>query len=96
VLAELYAWAHCSRNPQRVLDGINELLNHVAVLEFDDACARRFGELRGILRRQGAAVSSPDLLIAATALVHGFTLVSHNTAHFAKIPGLSLVDWLVP
>jgi tRNA(fMet)-specific endonuclease VapC len=35
-------------------------------------------------------------MIASTALVHGLTLVTHNTQDYAHIPGLTVVDWLVP
>lgn len=35
-----------------------------------------------------------DLLIAATALAHDLTLVTHNTHDFAHVPGLRVVDWL--
>lgn len=37
-----------------------------------------------------------DLFIAAVALVHNLTLVTHNTKDYANIPGLTLEDWLVP
>jgi tRNA(fMet)-specific endonuclease VapC len=37
-----------------------------------------------------------DLMLAATALVRGLTIVTHNTRHFAKVPGLNLEDWTVP
>jgi tRNA(fMet)-specific endonuclease VapC len=35
-----------------------------------------------------------DLLIAATALVHNLTLVTHNIRDFANVPGLTVQDWL--
>ena len=38
---------------------------------------------------------STDLFIAATALVHGLTLVTHNARHFQNVPDLTLEDWLV-
>jgi predicted DNA-binding antitoxin AbrB/MazE fold protein len=37
-----------------------------------------------------------DLLIAATALVHDMTRVTHNMAHFARTSGLQVEDWLMP
>ena len=40
------------------------------------------------LRKMGLG----DALIAATALIHGLTLATHNTSDFAWIPNLSLVD----
>jgi predicted nucleic acid-binding protein len=35
---------------------------------------------------------SLDLLIAATAIEYGFTLVTRNTKHFDDIPGLQMVN----
>lgn len=46
--------------------------------------------------RQGMPVGEPDVMIAAVALVHGLTLVTHNTVDFQHIPGLRLDDWLAP
>ena len=37
-----------------------------------------------------------DLIIAATAVVHGLTLVTHNVGHFSHLPTLALQDWLAP
>jgi tRNA(fMet)-specific endonuclease VapC len=96
VLGELYAWAYGSVNPQRLLDDIDDLLKDLVVLEFDDACAQEFGKLKGPLRRQGINVAPLDLLIASTAIAHGFTLVTHNTKDFANIPSLTVMDWLEP
>jgi len=36
-----------------------------------------------------------DLQIAAIAMHHGLTLVTHNTAEFSRISGLMLEDWEV-
>ena len=96
VLAELYAGAYKHPNPPKLLAIINDLLQEVAVLDFDSACAEQFGKLQGGLLQQGITVSVADLMIAAVALVHNLTLVTHNTADFQNIPGLRLDDWLTP
>jgi tRNA(fMet)-specific endonuclease VapC len=97
VLGELYAWAFHRKDPTQVILRIeNDLLTDVAVLDFDSRCAKKFGEVRGQLLQQGISVSRLDLLIASVALVHDFTLVTHNTADFQNIPGLRLEDWLEP
>lgn len=53
------------------------------------AIARRAGRLRFDYARKGVALSLPDVLIAATAVEHGLTLITDNRKHF-PIPELSL------
>ena len=97
VLGELYAWAYRRPNPFALLDKIdNDLLPDVVVLDYDPACAKEFGRLRGFMLQKGMVVSRVDLMIGAVALVHNLTLVTHNTADFQNIPDLRLVDWLRP
>lgn len=96
VLGELYAGAHLLDEPARILAAIADLRRDVAVLVYDERCAEEFGRLRGILRRLGVAANPVDLMVAAVALVHGLTLVTHNVRDFANIPGLHVVDWLAP
>ena len=48
------------------------------ILSVDTATARRWGQLSATLGNDGA-----DLLIAATALEHGLTIVTRNVRHFA-------------
>ena len=47
------------------------------ILPIDASTARRWGQLSAILGHDGA-----DLLIAATALEHGLTVVTRNVRHF--------------
>jgi len=56
----------------------------------------RAAHLWVIGRSQGLAPKDADLVIGATALVNGRTLVTGNTAHFAWIPGLTLANWRDP
>jgi tRNA(fMet)-specific endonuclease VapC len=96
VLAELYAGAYLLAEPERMLRRVAEFLPAVEIVDFDAACAEQFGKLRGVLKRKGASVSPIDLMIAAVALAHDLTVVTHNTADFAAIPDLRLADWLTP
>ena len=56
------------------------------ILPFDLASARRWGQLNATLGHHGA-----DLQIAATALEHGLTVVTHNISHFEPT-GVRIVD----
>lgn len=38
-------------------------------------------------------VGTRDCRIAATAVVHGFTVVTRNLSHFQPIPGVRAEDW---
>lgn len=95
-LAELYAGAYKHSQVTRLLALIMDLLREVQVIDFDSACAKSFGQVRGPLLQQGVSVPTTDLMIATAALVHNLTLVTHNTADFQSIPGLRLDDWIKP
>ena len=47
---------------------------------------------QAVLLRQQRCMSLGDALIAGTALVYGFTLITHNTDDFVWIPDLALHD----
>jgi tRNA(fMet)-specific endonuclease VapC len=70
-------------------------LQDVAVVSVDDPIAHQAAMLGARLRRQGQRLNTVNLVSAATALVRGFTLVTHSQV-FAPVPGLSVPDWLVP
>jgi tRNA(fMet)-specific endonuclease VapC len=55
---------------------------------------KTFAQIKAQLEAKGASLDKMDLFIAATALTHGYTLVTHNTRHFSRIPELKLEDWL--
>ena len=96
VLGELYTGAYHHPQPARLLVLINDLLQEVTVLDFDSAAAEQFGRTRGALLQQGIQIATADLMIAAVAMVHNMTLVTHNTADYQDISGLRLEDWLIP
>ena len=60
-------------------------LEACAVLDVTAPVARLAGRLRGDLRRRGLVRTQADLLIAATALIHGLPLVTRNERDFAGL-----------
>lgn len=87
-VAELWEGVHFSNDPERSQAMLEEFLSGVVVLGIDEEICRRFGQLRGSLRRQGKLVGDFDLLIAASALRHNLTLLTNNRRHFESIEGL--------
>jgi tRNA(fMet)-specific endonuclease VapC len=93
---ELYSWVLQSKAPPGRLQLLQRFLRDVTLLPIDHEVAHRFGVLRAGLLDRGQPRMSTDLFIAATALVHGLTLVTHNARHFKNVPGLAVEDWLAP
>ena len=90
---ELRYGAQRSVDPTREHSKLDLFLSPFTSLPFDDLCARRCGELRAELEAAGNIIGPHDLQIAAIALQHGLTLVTHNSREFRRIAGLKLDDW---
>jgi tRNA(fMet)-specific endonuclease VapC len=95
-VGELKTWALRAAAPASRRQAIEDLLQSLAVLPIDEQVADIYAAIRAGQLDTGAQTPRLDLLIAATALVHGLTLVTHNVKDFASIAGLSVVDWLTP
>lgn len=93
---ELFTWALRAKASPKRLPALLDLLRDVIVLDVTTDVGRKFGELRAVRLDAGQSPAELDLLIAATALIHNLTLVTHNVQDFAGTPGLSIQDWLVP
>ena len=94
VVAELTYGVYASVDPSRARARLEELLSSLAVVAFDSAAAEAFGHIRFMLRRKGRPIGDLDMLIAATAMSRGATLVTHNRRHFAEVDGLEIADWI--
>jgi tRNA(fMet)-specific endonuclease VapC len=95
-IGELRTWATRAGAPAGRGRGVDAMLADVTVLTVTVAEANKFGELRAGLLDIERPTPEIDLWIAATALVHDLTLVTHNLRDFSHIPGLRLDDWLIP
>ncbi|MCB8946081.1 MAG: type II toxin-antitoxin system VapC family toxin [Ardenticatenaceae bacterium] len=95
VLAELRYGARASAKASENLRRLEQLLQIVDVVDFDQASADSYSHLRLTLRQKGKPTGEMDLLIASIAVAHQAVLVTHNTKHFSEIEGLVLEDWLM-
>ncbi len=89
-LAELYEGVSYSRDPAASEEGLNNFPRRVATIGIDEGTCKIFGKERGRLRAEGKRVGDFDLLIGATALQHGATLLTNNRRHFEMIEGARL------
>ena len=92
---EAYQGVLADRSTVHVSAKFDELLGVLEIVPFSTATARICANLRADLTARGRRVRprALDLMTAATALEHGLTLVTRNTADFADIPGLRLYAW---
>ena len=71
---------------------VTSLLDPYTSLPFDKVAAQRYALTRHDLEVRGEGMATNDLMIAAIALQHGLTLVTHDQA-FSRITGLTIEDW---
>ncbi len=93
VIYELRYGAQRSSDPSGEHSKLDLFLSPFNSLPFDDLCARRCAELRADLETDGRVIGPHDLQIAAIALQHQLTLVTHNSREFSRIKGLTIDDW---
>lgn len=94
VLGELYYGAYASQHVSENLAKLTAFVAHLIVVDFDTAAASEFGKIKAEQRSKGKPIPTADAQIAAIARLHGFTVLT-NDAHFQKIDGLSVDNWLV-
>ena len=73
---------------------IDHFLLQLPNLPWSPQAADQYGALKDAHRRAGTPIGELDTQIAAHALAEGLTLVTHNTRHFDRVPGLRLEDWM--
>ena len=91
-LAELYVGAY-KRNDIKGMGQANYIAQTFEIVRISSHL-EDYAKLRAGLERQGCKLDSMDLFIAASALAEDLTLVTHNTEHFSRVPGLKLEDWI--
>jgi tRNA(fMet)-specific endonuclease VapC len=94
--AELYYGAYNSSRMAENLARAAQFIQELPVVALNDNALLRFGELKAQLRKIGQPITDFDLLIASVALAEGYILVTNNTRHYDRIPGIQLENWSLP
>jgi tRNA(fMet)-specific endonuclease VapC len=94
-VGEIYYGAGRSSRKEEILKAFEtHVFPNIAILPFDEACGKIFGNIKAELEKIGVGCSEPDLRIASIAIQHDFILVTGNTKHFDPIPGLQVENWI--
>ena len=73
----------------------NVLLPRATILPFGFSAAKKYGDIRSFLEKQGTPLAHADLQIASIALSMKMTIITGNLKHFQRIPQLTAENWLV-
>ena len=87
ILGEIRFGIHllpAGKRRQRLEQWFEKGVSHIVCLPWDAASGLRWAKLLAELRAKGQAVPIKDSLVAATALVHGLTVVTRNVSDFKK------------
>jgi tRNA(fMet)-specific endonuclease VapC len=87
-IGELYVGVAKGTQPAKERAAIEQCLEPFDVVGFEESTARIFGNVVGVLERQGQVISDMDALIASVALEHDELVVTRNLNHFQRVSGL--------
>jgi len=71
-----------------------EILDRVMIVPFRDKEALVAGDILAEMRLKGESIGIEDVLIASTAIMNKYIMVTANTRHFSRIKGLTVENWL--
>jgi tRNA(fMet)-specific endonuclease VapC len=80
---------HREKNQKR----LREFLAPLEICAYDTTAALAYGDIRQYLERNGRLIGPLDMLIAAHALGHGWTLITNNEDEFKRILKLKVENW---
>ena len=83
-----------NKQSARLKQQVDDFISLIKVIDWTDATARRYAEIRHHLTKTGRTIGNMDILIAAAALAMNAQLVTNNKKHFSGVPGLQIADWL--
>jgi tRNA(fMet)-specific endonuclease VapC len=90
-VAELYHGANNSQSIEQSTAKVEKILDKFLILDLDYKSAKTWGRLSAQLKSN--AIGERDLFIASIALSHKQSLLTRNSRHFERVPGLTMESW---
>ena len=90
---ELIYGGNKSDHPAENIAKVHHIAANFPIIPVSEPIMERYGIMKADLVKQGQKLEDFDLVIAATALHLGYTLVTGNTRHFNRVPGLPIENW---
>ena len=96
VIAEMYTGLEFSASRELNLARLERALSGIRCWPFDRRAARAYGYIAADLQRRGRKMQVFDMMIAAIARSLNNCAVVTTDSDLAAIPGLSVVNWMLP
>ena len=93
VAAEL-RYGAAKKGSERLTAQLECVLAALPILPLEEPADVAYGQLRAQLEVAGTPIGGNDMLIAAQAMSSGCSVVTDNEREFARINGLTVVNWL--
>jgi len=90
--AELDRWVLEARWGEARRKRLREYLERFVVLPYDRALCAKWAEVTVAAQARGRRIECADAWIAATALLVGAPLITHNRNDYLGVPGLTLIS----
>ena len=91
-IAELHFWANLRNWGAQRRAQLTAFLEPYAVINSDRELAFTWATIRSEVMRAGHHIDTADCWIAATALLQGIPLLTHNQNHFVHVSGLTIIS----
>ncbi len=72
---------------------VEAIISGVGVLDFTIDSARVHAKIYSELSKKGQMIGANDLIIAATARHHGFSILTDNVDEFSRVPDLRVIPF---
>ncbi len=82
------------RDARSQLVRFEELMSFSKILQLTSRSAKIAATIEADLRKKGTVIGHTDTLIAGIAMANDLQLVTNNTAHFKRIKGLEITNWV--
>lgn len=91
-VAELYRWAYVRQWGKRQTAMLEERLDSMLVIPFDLQLCQLWARICASRQKIGKPISAQDAWIAASAIRHNCSLITHNRDDFQDIPDLNVIS----
>ena len=92
-LSELMFGDYYSKREEQEVPKVKQFVERFPVISLSES-VEEYAIIKTRLRSSGILIDEFDLMIAASALAGGYTLVTDNIKHFQRITDLKLENWI--